>query len=152
MAEAAGASDELVVAALLHDVGHFSNDFPDDAYLQSIDNLHEEAGAALLGPWFPALVVDCVRHHVAAKRYLCATDPSYFSSLSPASVHTLTLQGGAMSVDEVAAFEDQPHLSSILQVRRWDESSKVAGKHTPSFEHYLPMLQRVTQSAGLSSG
>ena len=143
LAETQNASDEMIAAALLHDVGHFSNDFPKDAFEQSIDNRHEEAGAALLAPVFPDLVVDCVRHHVAAKRYLCAVDASYFSMLSEASVHTLQLQGGAMSADETLAFEEQAHLGSILQVRRWDESSKIAAKPTPPFDHYLPLIRRV---------
>ena len=150
LAEAADAGDELIVAALLHDVGHFSNDFPDDALEQSIDNRHEEAGANLLAPWFSELIVDCVRHHVAAKRYLCAVDPEYYSTLSPASVHTLKLQGGAMSADAVDVFAKQENLNSILQVRRWDEAGKIARKHTPSFEHYLPMMRRVLQTADRS--
>lgn len=143
LAEAAGEDDALVVAALLHDVGHFSNDFPDDAFEQSIDNRHEEAGARLLQGQFPEMVVDCVRHHVAAKRYLCAVDDRYFATLSPASVHTLELQGGPMTADEIDAFEVLAHLRSILQVRRWDESAKVSGRQTPDFEHYVPALRRV---------
>jgi phosphonate degradation associated HDIG domain protein len=143
MAEQAGAGDALVAAALLHDIGHFTGEFPDDYIERGIDNRHDRAGAAVLDPFFPPEVVDCVRHHVAAKRYLCATDPSYFDRLSAASVKTLALQGGPMAADAVAAFRAQPHLAEILQVRFWDEDAKVVGAETPDFAHYAPLLQRL---------
>ena len=146
LAEEAGAGDELVAAALLHDIGHYTNEFPDDALAQGIDNHHDEAGAAVLAAFFPKVVTECVRHHVAAKRYLCATDPAYFGRLSPASVHTLKLQGGPMSDDEVKAFQANPHLDAIIQVRMWDEEGKRPGKETPSFQHYAPLLQRVVDA------
>jgi [1-hydroxy-2-(trimethylamino)ethyl]phosphonate dioxygenase len=143
LAERAGAGDELVAAALLHDIGHYTNEFPDDALAQGIDTHHDEAGAAVLAPFFPTVVVDCVRWHVAAKRYLCATEPEYFARLSPASVHTLGLQGGPMDSDEVAAFRDHPNVDAIIQVRIWDEDGKVPGQRTQPFGHYAPVLQRV---------
>lgn len=148
LAEAAGAPDELVAAALLHDIGHYTNEFPDDALEQGVDNHHDAAGAAVLAPFFPPIVTDCVRHHVAAKRYLCAVDPDYFSTLSAASVHTLGLQGGPMSEGEVAEFRAKPHLDAIVQVRLWDEGGKVKGKPTPPFAHYAPLLQRVVDRRG----
>jgi phosphonate degradation associated HDIG domain protein len=143
LAERADAGDELIAAALLHDIGHYTNEFPEDAQDQGIDTVHEEAGALVLDPYFPAVVVDCVRHHVAAKRYLCATDSSYFERLSPASVHTLNLQGGPMDEQEVERFGSHPHLDAILQVRIWDDQAKEQGQSTPDFSHYAPILQRV---------
>jgi predicted HD phosphohydrolase len=83
---------------------------------------------------------------VSAKRYLCATDPTYFEKLSPASVHTLNLQGGPMGHEDVNAFQATPYLDEILRVRIWDEGSKVAGRPTPTFEHYAPILQRVVDA------
>src|SRR3546814_19095657 len=82
LAERVRARDAIVAAALLHDIGHYTSEFPPDAQDQSIDNRHNEAGAAVLAPYFPESVTDCVRHHVPAKRYLCATDPGYFARLS----------------------------------------------------------------------
>ncbi len=143
LAETAGASEEVVAAALLHDVGHFTHDFPTDAADQGIDSRHEEAGAAVLKDFFPPIVVDCVRHHVAAKRYLCATDPGYFSQLSEASVHSLNLQGGPMSSSEVADFAGNPNVDEMVQVRIWDDEAKIPGAETPGFDHYAPLLQRV---------
>ena len=142
-AEQKGLSEEIIVAALLHDIGHFTSEFgtysPDDTE----DKFHEEAGAAVLAEFFPSIVTDCVRHHVAAKRYLCATDPSYFDRLSAASVHSLNLQGGPMSQAEVAEFAANPNLDDIIQVRFLDEAGKEPDMHTPDFDHFAPMVQRV---------
>jgi phosphonate degradation associated HDIG domain protein len=147
LAEQAGADEQVIAAALLHDIGHYCSEFPADAQDQGIDNRHNEAGAAVLSPYFPPLVTDCVRHHVPAKRYLCATDPGYFARLSPASVLTLQLQGGPMSAAEVAAFRALPNLDEMVRVRIWDDEAKVAGRKTPAFDHYAPLLQRVVAGA-----
>src|SRR5580704_1960106 len=112
LAEAAGAPPALVAAALLHDVGHLRGDDPlaDEVELSGrelmagADNDHGERGAAWLARWFPAAVTEPVRLHVAAKRYLCAAEPGYFALLSPASVYTLSLQGGPMAPAEAGAF------------------------------------------------
>jgi [1-hydroxy-2-(trimethylamino)ethyl]phosphonate dioxygenase len=143
LADGVGAGDELIAAALLHDIGDYTHEFPENAQDAGIDTHHDAAGAAVLAPFFPRLVADCVRHHVEAKRYLCATDPTYFGRLSPASVHTLKLQGGPMTPAEVAASRKHPNLDPIIQVRLWDEAAKVPGKPTPPFSHYAPMLQAV---------
>lgn len=143
LAEEAGASDEVIAAALLHDVGHFTHDFPTDSADRGIDSLHEEAGARVLEGFFPSVVIDCVRCHVDAKRYLCATRPEYFDRLSEASIRSLELQGGPMSPDEVAAFERNPNVREIVQVRYIDEAAKSPEKKTPDFAHYAPLLQRV---------
>ena len=135
--------EEVIVAALLHDIGHFTSEFgtyhPDDTE----DRHHEEAGAEVLAPFFPALVTDCVQHHVAAKRYLCATRPDYLNRLSDASRHTLELQGGPMDPAEVVAFETNPNVERIVQVRYLDEAAKDPNLITPSFAYFAPMVQRV---------
>jgi len=145
LAENSGANDEAIVSILLHDIGHYTNEFPEDALDRGIDNHHDTAGAAVLAPYFPGIVADCVLHHVSAKRYLCATDPDYFDGLSDASVQTLKLQGGLMKENEVAEFAKNPNLDAIIQVRIWDDLGKVAGVQTPPFEHYAPILQRVVE-------
>ena len=143
LAEQSGAAEPVIVSALLHDIGHYTNEFPEDALEKGTNNLHEEAGARVLAPFFPAEVTDPILHHVAAKRYLCATDPAYFGKLSEASVHTLNLQGGPMDADEVAAFSKEPNLDAILQVRIWDDQGKDPAIETPPFAHYAPMVARV---------
>jgi phosphonate degradation associated HDIG domain protein len=143
LAEREGAGDELIAAALLHDIGHYTSEFgpysPDDTR----DNLHDAAGARVLEPFFPPLVTQAVRLHVAAKRYLCAVDPAYWDALSTASKHTLQLQGGPMDAVEVAAFQAQPFHSEAVRVRRWDDAGKDPTVTTPGFAHYVPVLRRV---------
>jgi phosphonate degradation associated HDIG domain protein len=143
LAEQENAPEELVVAALLHDIGHFTSEFGTYSADDTQDRHHDEAGGKVLAPFFPEVVTECVRLHVAAKRYLCATDETYFGKLSPASVHTLSLQGGPMSKEEIAAFERNPHFREAVQVRLWDEGGKVPGMKTRSFRDYVPLLQRV---------
>ena len=130
LAELANEDEVTVVAVLLHDIGHFTSEFGSFSIDDTSDRFHEEAGAKVLEQFFPNLVTDCVRYHVAAKRYLCATEPEYFEQLSDASVHSLNLQGGAMSADEVQAFEKQANLSSIVKVRKYDDAGKSAVSYT----------------------
>lgn len=146
LAQAEGASDSLVAAALLHDIGHLTEGAegeyrPDD----TVDKRHDRAGAKVLEGYFPASVVEPVRLHVAAKRYLCATDFSYYDKLTPASQHSFALQGGAMSVDEVAAFEAQEFHRDAVRVRLWDDGGKIEGVRTPTFAELRPLLQRLAR-------
>jgi [1-hydroxy-2-(trimethylamino)ethyl]phosphonate dioxygenase len=85
------APDSLVVAALLHDIGHLIEDVPEALSDWTADARHEQVGGRWLAQRFPAAVSEPVRLHVPAKRYLCATDAQYLARLSPASVHTLKL-------------------------------------------------------------
>lgn len=145
LAERANADDITIAAALLHDIGHYTNEFPEDALETGNDNFHEEAGANILQHWFPQKVIDCVRYHVPAKRYLCAVRSGYYDSLSDASKHSLMLQGGSMNTSEVSAFEKLPHLHDILQVRIWDDLAKCPETATPDFSHYAPVLARIVK-------
>ena len=139
-AESAGEDEVVVVAALLHDIGHFTSEFgsysPDDTE----DRHHEEAGAQVLEGLFPLLVIDCIRYHVAAKRYLCAVNAHYFDKLSAASVHSLELQGGPMRPREVGKFEQIDNLTDIVKVRRFNDAGKECSLHTKPFSHYAPMV------------
>ena len=146
LAEEAGHAEEIIVAALLHDIGHFTSEFGTFSMDDTEDKFHEEAGAEVLERFLPPVVTDCVRHHVAAKRYLCAARPEYFRRLSAASVHSLNLQGGPMSEDEVAAFERQPNLDAIVRVRYLDDAGKRPDMVTPPFAHYAPMVQRLVDA------
>jgi predicted HD phosphohydrolase len=135
--------DEIVVGALLHDIGHFTSEFGTFSMDDTEDRYHENAGAALLENFFPSVITDCCRYHVAAKRYLCATDPKYFNKLSDASVHSLNLQGGPMSEAEIINFKRNPNLKQILTVRLYDDAAKVPKMATPSFRHFAPLVHKM---------
>jgi phosphonate degradation associated HDIG domain protein len=135
-AEREGASDALVVAALLHDVGHLLHGGPEDMAEQGIDDRHEVVGRAWLARHFGPEVTEPVRLHVPAKRYLCRVDAEYQSKLSPASVLSLQLQGGPMSDEEAKEFEANPFANDAVRLRRWDDIAKVVGMDVPGLEHY----------------
>ena len=136
-----GASTELVIAALLHDIGHFVGDFPVDSLEKGVDNFHEEAGASLLAPFFPAAVTEPIRLHVAAKKYLCAVDPKYIKRLSAASIESLNVQGGPMSAAEVQAFESNRYWESSVKVRHYDDDGKVAGLKIKPVKDYRLQIE-----------
>lgn len=142
LAEKEGRGDALVTAALLHDIGHLVHNLGDNPADAGIDNQHEELGNAWLVNHFGPEVTEPVRLHVAAKRYLCAAEPDYFAKLSPDSVKSLALQGGAMSAEEVQAFEALPYSAEAVQLRRYDEQAKVKGLETPSVAHFMPVVAR----------
>ena len=141
-AERDGASDELVAAALLHDFGHLIA-ADEEAAERGIDTEHEQLGWEFLSAHFPPEVVEPVRMHVAAKRYLCAVDPDYFDVLSPASRLSLDLQGGPMSDVEVEAFRMSPYAQSACTLRRYDDEAKDPDAETPPLDHYRDVLERV---------
>lgn len=146
-AQAEAAPDAMVVAALLHDIGHLLEAAPDDIEEWTLDARHEEIGARWLARHFPAAVSEPVRLHVPAKRYLCATDPAYFARLSTASVHTLKLQGGPMSGAEVAQFEAQQFWREAVRLRHWDDQGKVAGLQTLPLAAHAELIERVVRCA-----
>lgn len=143
----AAAPPPLIVAALLHDVGHLVMQVPDDLADWIEDARHEEVGCGWLTERFPAEVYEPVRLHVPAKRYLCATDAGYFSRLSAASVVTLKLQGGPMSAAEIARFEKERYCREAVTVRRWDDQGKVAGLVTPQLETYRLLIESIAIGA-----
>jgi predicted HD phosphohydrolase len=144
-ARAAGAPPALVVAALLHDVGHLIGNAPDDLAEWTKDDAHERIGGGWLAKRFHAEVSEPVRLHVPAKRYLLATDADYFAKLSPASVVTLKLQGGPMSREEAARFEDEPFHRDAVLVRRCDDEGKVAGLATAGLLEYRALIEALSR-------
>ena len=146
-AREAGAPEALVLAALLHDIGHLLERLPADIADWTADAHHETLGARWLAERFALEISEPVRLHVAAKRYLCATDANYLAKLSPASVHTLKLQGGPMAAAGVARFERERYFSEAVQVRRWDDEGKVADLRTAPLESYAGLITRFARPA-----
>lgn len=145
-AQVEAAPEPLVIAALLHDIGHLLEAVPDDLADWTADARHEETGARWLAARFGPEISEPVRLHVPAKRYLCATDAGYLRQLSPASIHTLKLQGGPMTAAETRAFEREPHYREAVRVRHWDDRGKVAGLETPPLAAYIERLNAAARA------
>jgi phosphonate degradation associated HDIG domain protein len=140
-AEQAGADAALITAALLHDIGHLlPASYVGDGD-KPYDLRHEMSGADWLARQFPPEVVEPIRLHVAAKRYLCYGESEYWQGLSPASQASLGVQGGPFTADEAAQFLAQPHARAALALRRWDDAAKVPGLRTPEVRHYRRYLE-----------
>ncbi len=143
LARAESADDALIVAALLHDIGHFL-ELRDDEFGY---HKHDQSGGLWLASRFPAIVCAPVRGHVAAKRYLCAVEPGYFDRLSAASKHSLAKQGGPMSAAAAADFARQDFVDRAVRLRRWDDRGKVDGIAVPPFASYRDMIRNLALAA-----
>jgi len=142
-AQQAGADEVLVLAALLHDIGHLFDEAETirDERVGVVN--HDEMGEKwLLDHGFSSRLAMLVGGHVDAKRYLTATNAAYMARLSPASVETLKLQGGPMSEEDIAAYGSQPELRDMLRLRSWDEMAKDPAWTGPALESYRDMLLR----------
>ena len=147
LAEQSNESPETVVAALLHDLGHILSPdqlraTPTDA-LPVIDDLHQFLALPFLRSLFPDSVLEPIKLHVDAKRYLCAVDSGYWADLSRASKHSLELQGGKFNEQQVSAFEDLPFHAEATRLRRYDDLAKVPSHQTPDLAHYEKLMIQV---------
>jgi predicted HD phosphohydrolase len=137
----------LIVATLLHDIGHLVEDVSDDLGDWTKDAHHEETGAGWLEARMRPEVAGPVRLHVPAKRYLCATDQNYVAMLSHASMITLKLQGGPMVGNELIQFETEPHYKEAVRLRRWDDQGKIVGLKTPGLAEYRELIEQLALRA-----
>jgi phosphonate degradation associated HDIG domain protein len=142
LAEEQGYEEEVILAAFLHDIGHISEAARGENEMDGFGiKDHEELGAEFLREkGFSKKVVRLVESHVEAKRYLTIKDPSYYAQLSEASKKTLEYQGGPMTKEEAAAFEQYPLFPLIIQMRKWDELAKIENKPLPDLQHYRAMI------------
>jgi phosphonate degradation associated HDIG domain protein len=147
LAEVQGESQPIIAAALLHDVGHLLDkkvadaDGPDP----NLDDLHQYIAMPFLRGTFSDHVLEPIRLHVDAKRYLCHMDPNYLATLSPASVRSLQLQGGAFDKEQAILFMKNPHAGAAVRLRRYDDLAKVPGARTPSLGHYVEQLRQMRE-------
>ncbi|MFO0912251.1 MAG: HD domain-containing protein [Pirellulales bacterium] len=147
LARKSGASSRLVVAALLHDIGHLLPESEAGVVEQhGLDDAHEHRGFVWVAARFPAEVADPIRLHVAAKRYLCTVDGSYRDRLSPTSLQSFLDQGGEMSPAELAEFEREPGFREALLVRRWDDTAKESDRRTPELDDFLSDIREALRT------
>lgn len=147
LAEQSGADDALIIACLLHDLGHLLFDPSEQALAQSRDDLHQCRVVPYLRGLLPDNVIEPIRLHVDAKRYLCGTEAAYRASLSDASRQSLALQGGAMDAVAAQQFISHPHAARAVALRRHDDAAKVVGWVVPPFASYWSRLMAQSESA-----
>jgi phosphonate degradation associated HDIG domain protein len=147
LAEGEGADDELVTAALLHDLGHLIHELGETPTLRGIDDEHQHAALPLLHDLFGPRVRGAIGLHVDAKRYLCAAEPGYYERLSDDSKRSLVLQGGVYDATEAERFAARAGALDAVRVRRWDDLAKSADMVTPTLDHFLARAARCTLTA-----
>ncbi len=148
LAEQSGADDALVTACLLHDLGHLLNDQGDTPSLRGVDDTHQYFALPFLRGLFPDAVLDPIKRHVDAKRYLCSVRPGYFAALSDDSKRSLGLQGGIYNEGQAEAFISQRGAADAVRLRIWDDLAKTAGLPTPPLSHFLERARRCELQSG----
>jgi phosphonate degradation associated HDIG domain protein len=142
LAEAAGADDALVTAALLHDLGHLLHDLGATPTLRGVDDVHQYAALPFLRGLFADAVLDAIKLHVDAKRYLCAVNPHYHGQLSEDSKRSLHLQGGVFDAAAAQRFWQQPGAPAAVRLRTWDDLAKQPDLSTPPLRYFLDRAKR----------
>ena len=141
-AEAESASDALVTAALLHDLGHLLHELGETPSMRGVDDAQQYRALPFLRGLFDDDVLDAIKLHVDAKRYLCVTRPAYHASLSADSKRSLLLQGGVFSDEEAAAFIARPGAQGAVSLRLWDDLAKNAHQVTAPLSHFMQRAAR----------
>lgn len=144
LAEQAGETPEMIVACLLHDMGHLLHNFGENAMTSGIDDTHEELGALYLRDYFSPAVTEPIRLHVQAKRYLCYANKNYWAELSPVSKKTLELQQGIFSASQAQAFIAQPYARNAVNLRLRDDQAKIRSLATPDLAHFTGYFRAVS--------
>jgi phosphonate degradation associated HDIG domain protein len=147
LAEQSEASDALVTACLLHDLGHLLNAQGETPTLRGIDDTHQYFALPFLRGLFPDAVLDAIKLHVDAKRYLCQANAGYYARLSDDSKRSLELQGGIFDAAQAGAFLGQPGARDAVMLRQWDDLAKQADWRTPSLAHFMSRAARCALTA-----
>jgi len=139
LAEKNKSSSSLICASLLHDYGHFILDNPDKLVNQKEDGKHEDVAYRYLKKYFKKNVVEPIKIHVKAKRYL-ARNQKYYRILSQASKVSLHLQGGVMNEEESEKFEKEKFFDDAIKLRKFDEAAKKTGIKMKNINDYKNLL------------
>ena len=139
LAEKAKCNDDLICACLLHDYGHFLLEDPEELVKNKLDGEHENIGYQYLKKFFGQKIVEPIKYHVLAKRYL-ARDKKYFDFLSDASKISLKLQGGILNDKESKKFENKSYFKPSILLRKFDEAAKNTDIKMKSIHDYEKLL------------
>lgn len=150
LAEQADEDDGLVTACLLHDLGHMLNDQGETPSLRGVDDVHQYFALPFLRGLFGDRVLDPIKLHVDAKRYLCQIEPGYWAALSDDSKRSLRLQGGIYTPEECLAFIRQNGATDAVKLRKWDDLAKQRSLLTPTLDHFLQRADRCSTASAMS--
>ena len=139
LAEKAKCNDDLVCSCLLHDYGHFILEKPDELVKLKVDGEHENIAYEYLKSFFKKEIVEPIKYHVLAKRYL-ARDKKYYNELSEASKISLNLQGGVLNDEESNKFKTKEYFRSSILLRKFDEEAKRTDIKMKSIHDYQKLL------------
>jgi len=139
LAEKNNCSSSLICSSLLHDYGHFILENPDDLVNKEKDGKHEDVGYKFLKKYFVKDVIEPIKYHVKAKRYL-ARDKKYYQILSKASKISLKLQGGIMDEKEANEFKNNEFFENSIKLRKFDEGAKKILPKIKSIKEYKNLL------------
>ena len=139
LAEKSKSNDDLICSCLLHDYGHFIIDDPDELVKNDKDGYHESVGYEYLKSFFKKEIVEPIKYHVLAKRYL-ARNKKYYNLLSDASKISLKLQGGILNKKESNEFEKMPFFKNTIKLRKFDELAKKTNIKIKSINDYKNLL------------
>ena len=145
LAAEGGASAELIAASFLHDIGHLLAEMP-HSLEGDVDDVHQFLAIPFLRGSFSDAVLEPIRLHVDAKRYLCKVEQGYWDSLSPASRHSLELQGGVFNAIAADRFLARPFAWDAIRLRRWDDGAKIAGRPAPGLKEFEPVLRSIERA------
>ena len=151
-AEQDDATDELVTASLLHDLGHILNDQGETPTLRGVDDVHQYFALPFLRGLFPDAVLNAIKFHVDAKRYLCRVHSGYWDALSEDSKRSLQLQGGIYSIEECEVFIAEAGAADAIRLRQWDDRAKQADLITPPLAHFLARAEACATATSPSNG
>ena len=139
LAEKSKSNDDLICSCLLHDYGHFIIDDPDELVKNDKDGYHESVGYEYLKSFFKKEIVEPIKYHVLAKKYL-ARNKKYYNLLSDASKISLKLQGGILNKKESNEFEKMPFFKNTIKLRKFDELAKKTNIKIKSINKYKDLL------------
>ena len=131
----------IVIASLLHDIGHLlidENDSKNDFLKKDLN--HENIASNFLKDFFSEEITESIRLHVVAKRYLGSSDNSYYESLSKASKNSFKVQGGALNKEEINELENNKYFKDAVRLRKWDDRGKVSLKEVEELDTYKEMI------------
>ncbi len=148
LASQANASDELIIASLMHDIGHLLDPTHIPFHYNGIDRQHEIIGAGYLRRLFPLGVSEPVRLHVLAKRYLYSIEEGYTGRFKQDAQVSLQVQGGKMTADELKEFKRQEYCTDAVQLRKWDdEASHYLDYPIPPITSYRPLIEKLLRKS-----